>query len=130
MLWGSMVSGSTTSVNSVTRTTKVRTTRPTSAPAPNNTSRDIAASPGDGLTCHEADSRFLLYPHHPLRGLWPHNGCMTPVSSPLVSTIWWAHTFDASERLARLLDEHGRARTGRLLSRADRGRHLRRPAMR
>src|SRR5699024_2810605 len=99
-----MVSGSTASVNSVTRTTKVRATRPMSAPAPNNTSRDIAASPGDGLTCHEGDSRFLLRPHHPLHGLWPHNGYMTPVSSPLESTVWWAHTFVASERLTRLLE--------------------------
>src|SRR5699024_7948992 len=124
MLWGSMVSGSTTSVNSVTRTTKVRTTRPTSAPAPHNTSRDIAASPGDGLTCHEAGSRFLLYARLPLRGLCPHSGCMSPVSSPLVSTIWCAHTFDASDRLSRLLDENELARNARFLSQADGDRHV------
>ena len=82
------------------------------------------ASPGDGLTCHEADSRFLLRPHHPLRGSWPHNGYMTPVSSPLASTVWWAHTSDASERLTRLLDENELARNARFLSRADRDRHL------
>src|SRR5699024_3247900 len=123
-LWVSMASGSTTSGSSVTRSTKAPSTRPTWAPAPDDDCRDVAAFPGDGLTCHEADSRFLLYPHHPLRGLWPHNGCMTPVSSPLVSTIWWAHTFDASERLTRLLDENELARNARFLSQADRDRHL------
>src|SRR5699024_2974057 len=125
VLSGSAVpSGSAVSVSNVTRTTNVRATRPMSAPAPNNTTRDIAASPGDGLTYHEAHSHFLLAPHHPLRGLWPHNGYMTPVSSPLASTVWWAPTFDASDRLTRLLDERELARNARFRSQDDRDRHL------
>lgn len=49
---------------------------------------------------------------------------MTPVSSPLASTVWWAHTFDASDRLTRLLDESELARSARFRLQADRDRHL------
>lgn len=46
------------------------------------------------------------------------------MSSPLPSTVWWAHTFDASDRLTRLLDESELARNARFQSQADRDRHL------
>lgn len=51
-------------------------------------------------------------------------GGMTVSSSPLESTVWWAHTSAASERLLRLLDEGELARQSRFRLQADRDRHL------
>ncbi|WP_116248410.1 4'-phosphopantetheinyl transferase superfamily protein [Nocardiopsis sp. FIRDI 009] len=44
--------------------------------------------------------------------------------SPLTSTVWWAHTSLAADRLLRLLDERELARNTRFRHQADRDRHL------
>lgn len=49
---------------------------------------------------------------------------MTLSSAPLESTVWWAHTSAASERLLRLLDSEELARQSRFRLQADRDRHL------
>ena len=49
---------------------------------------------------------------------------MTLSSAPLESTVWWAHTSTASERLLRLLDSEELARQSRFRLQADRDRHL------
>ncbi|MBR8742903.1 4'-phosphopantetheinyl transferase superfamily protein [Nocardiopsis sp. MG754419] len=49
---------------------------------------------------------------------------MTHGSSPLESTVWWAHTSAASDRLLSLLDEAERTRNARFRLQADRDRHL------
>lgn len=49
---------------------------------------------------------------------------MTLGSSPLESTVWWAHTSAASDRLLNLLDESERTRNARFRLQADRDRHL------
>lgn len=49
---------------------------------------------------------------------------MTQGSAPLESTMWWAHTSTASDRLLRLLTEQERARNARFRLQADRERHL------
>ncbi|MEU3020234.1 4'-phosphopantetheinyl transferase superfamily protein [Nocardiopsis sp. NPDC007018] len=49
---------------------------------------------------------------------------MTLSSAPLDSTVWWAHTSSASERLLRLLDRSERERQERFRLQADRDRHL------
>ncbi|WP_017588656.1 4'-phosphopantetheinyl transferase family protein [Nocardiopsis ganjiahuensis] len=49
---------------------------------------------------------------------------MTLSSAPLESTVWWAHTSAASERLLRLLDSGELARQSRFRLQADRDRHL------
>ena len=51
-------------------------------------------------------------------------GGMTQGSAPLVSTVWWAHTSTASDRLLRLLTEQERVRNTRFRLQADRERHL------
>ncbi len=49
---------------------------------------------------------------------------MTLSSASLESTVWWAHTSAASERLLRLLDGEELARQSRFRLQADRDRHL------
>lgn len=49
---------------------------------------------------------------------------MTLSSAPLESTVWWAHTSAASERLLRLLDSEELTRQSRFRLQADRDRHL------
>ncbi|QRN79926.1 MAG: 4-phosphopantetheinyl transferase, partial [Nocardiopsis sp. BM-2018] len=49
---------------------------------------------------------------------------MTLSPAPLESTVWWAHTSAASERLLRLLDSEELARQSRFRLQADRDRHL------
>lgn len=49
---------------------------------------------------------------------------MTLSSVPLESTVWWAHTSAAGERLLRLLDSEELARQSRFRLQADRDRHL------
>ncbi|MEV2277347.1 4'-phosphopantetheinyl transferase superfamily protein [Nocardiopsis sp. NPDC049922] len=44
--------------------------------------------------------------------------------TPLTSTVWWAHTSDAADRLLRLLDGTERARNDRFRHQTDRDRHL------
>lgn len=51
-------------------------------------------------------------------------GGMTLSSAPLDTTVWWAHTSAASERLLRLLDRSERERQSRFRLQADRDRHL------
>lgn len=49
---------------------------------------------------------------------------MTQGSASLESTVWWAHTSTASDRLLRLLTEEERVRNARFRLQADRDRHL------
>lgn len=51
-------------------------------------------------------------------------GDMTLSSAPLDSTVWWAHTSAASDRLLRLLDRSELERQARFRLQADRDRHL------